>query len=105
VEFDSDDDSAAQPLRYNFQHGVESWWLMLWFITTRVDHFETHKFAQDIFQNTSRPTFARQAFFLYLNANELGNCLHRSLRPFAPYILFAGALLHNLTFTAKKPAT
>ncbi|KAF8882556.1 hypothetical protein BD779DRAFT_1674902 [Infundibulicybe gibba] len=59
-----------RPVRFNFQHDLESlWWVLLWVITEGPDHTSSRKFADKIFQN--RPQASTQRRRVVKNSNYL----------------------------------
>lgn len=76
---------TPDPVVYNFQHDLESlWWIILWILTTRVDHLDSQLYAQSIFINELGCSNERANIFTpgeYL-ADRLREVLHHTLVPF-----------------------
>ncbi|KAJ2930980.1 hypothetical protein H1R20_g6113, partial [Candolleomyces eurysporus] len=87
----ADSPSEEYPLRYNFQHDLESvFWIALWIITARIDHTPSIRHANLIFTSTthlSMPVDRRRAFDRHININgTLSECLLEPLLPLVGFL-------------------
>ncbi|KAF8870816.1 hypothetical protein BD779DRAFT_509185 [Infundibulicybe gibba] len=76
---------ARPPVRFNFQHDLESlWWVLLWVVTRGLDHAPSRKFADKVFQHQSEASAERRSVIMdetYL-LDELEKCLHPSVQKY-----------------------
>lgn len=90
------DEQAPCPVKFRFQHDLESlWWVMIWIVLYRVGGEDALRLVKMIFTYSRVPSIPRARFFLY-RTPDLNAHLDTQLEALAPFFVEIQKILLSL---------